>query len=82
MMSLFRFKRVKDETWVEYHTRCCRAAKNIWVQMGLPLLYEIIAESMWRAVGRVCGERPNAVIDSVNQVFRWRSSRWWHAIHT
>ena len=31
MMRLFRFKRGKDETWVEFHTRCCKDARKIWI---------------------------------------------------
>ena len=70
MMRLFRFRRGKDETWVEYHTRCCKAARTIWIQMGLLFLYEMMAESMWRAMGWVCDQRPNAVVASLQQVFR------------
>ena len=33
-------------------------------------LFEIIAESMWRAMGWVWDQRPNAVIDSLEQVFQ------------
>ena len=40
MMRLFRFKSGKDETCVEFQTRCCKAARKIWIQMGLPILYE------------------------------------------
>ena len=28
-----------------------KAARKIWIQMALPFLYEMIAESMWRGVG-------------------------------
>ena len=62
MMRLFRFKRGTDETWVEFHIRCCKAARKIWIQMGLPFLNEFIAESMRRAVGWVCDQRPDAVV--------------------
>ena len=64
MIRLFRFKRNKDETWVAYHTRTCEMAKNIWTQVGLPFLYEIIPESMWRAMEWVCDENSNTVINS------------------
>ena len=57
------------------------AARKIWIQMELPFLYEIIAESMWRAMEWVCDQRPNAVVASLKQVFRWRSSQWWHSTH-
>ena len=51
MTRLFRLKRQKDETWVEYHTRTCKMARKMWVQMGLPFPREKIAESMWPAMG-------------------------------
>ena len=82
MVRWFRFKRGKDETWVEFNTRCCKAARKIWIQMGLLFLYEILAENMWRAMGCVFDQRPNAAIVYLKQVFGWRSSRWWHATHT
>ena len=66
----YLFKRGKDDTWVEFHARCCTAARKIWIQMGLPLLLEIIAEGMWRAMGWVCDQRPNADIVSLKQVFQ------------
>ena len=82
MVSLFRCQRGTDETWVEFHTRCCKAARKIWIQMGLPFLYELIAENMWRAMGWVCDQRLDAVVASLKQVFRWRSSQWWHTTQT
>ena len=69
MTRLFRLKRLKDETWVEYHARTCNMARKIWVQMGLPFLCEKIAESMWRATEWVCDEKVNAVIFSLKKVF-------------
>ena len=60
MLRLFRFTREKEETLVDYYARTCKTARKIWVQMCLPFLYEVIAESMWRAMGWVCYERPNA----------------------
>ena len=38
MTKLFRLKRRKDETWVEYHTRTGVMAKKIRRQMTLPFL--------------------------------------------
>ena len=67
MTRLFRLKRRKDETWVEYHARTCNMARKIWVQMGLPFLCEKIAESMWRATEWVCDEKVNAVIFSLKK---------------
>ena len=47
--------------------------------MGLPFLYEMTAESMWRAMGWVCDDGPNAVVDTLRQVLRWRSTEWWQS---
>ena len=79
MLRLFRFERQKEETLVDYHARACNTARKTWVQMGVPSLYEVIAGSMWRAVGWVCDERPNAVINTLKRVCRWRSTRWWQS---
>ena len=70
MNRLFRFKREKDETWADYYVRTCRTARQIWVQMGLPSLHEVIAESVWRAMEWVCDERPNAVIHTSKTRFQ------------
>ena len=69
-----------DETWAYYCTRSARVAKKMWIKMKFQFLSEVIAESMWRAVGWVCDERPNAVINTLKQVFRWRSTTWWQSI--
>ena len=53
-----------QETWVKYHTRTCNMARKIWIQMGLPFLYERIEESMWRAMRWAWDEKSNAVSDS------------------
>ena len=70
MMRLFRFKREKDETRVEFHTRGCNDTRKIWIQIRLPFLCEIIAEGMWRATGWACDQRPDAVIASLKQGFQ------------
>ena len=75
-------KGTKKETWPNYHTRTCNMARKIWIKMGLPFLYERIAESMWRAMGWVCDEKSNAVINSLKKVYRWRSTRWGHSLQT
>ena len=36
MTRLFRLEDEKEKTWVEYNTRTCTVAREIWVQMGLP----------------------------------------------
>ena len=59
MTRLFQFRRHKDDTWVDYHTRTCNLAREIWTKMGLPFLCERITENTWRAMGWVCDERPN-----------------------
>ena len=60
-MRLFRFKRQKEETWVDYNTRTCTVARKIRIQMCLPFLQEKIAEIMWRAMGWVCDGKGNTV---------------------
>ena len=52
------------------------------IQMGLPFLFESIAESMWRAMGWACDGKSNAVINSLKKVCRRRSTRWWHSLQT
>ena len=42
-------------------------ARKIWEQMDLHFLYEKIAESMWRAMERVCDEKTNALIGSLTE---------------
>ena len=66
MRRVFRFKKEEDETWANYCTRTARVAKKI-------------AESMWRAMGWVYNEKPNAVIHTLKQVFRSRSTKWWQS---
>ena len=57
-------------------------ARKIRIQVGLPFLYERLAESMWRAIEWARDEKPNAVINSLKKVYRWRSTRWWHSLQT
>ena len=40
MTKLFRLKRQKEETWVEFQTRTSIMARKIWEQMKLPFLHE------------------------------------------
>ena len=70
ILRRFRFKRNKEETWVDYHTRTCNTARQIWIQMGLPFLHEVTAECIWRAMGWACDERSNAVLDTPKKVYR------------
>ena len=53
-------------------------ATCIWRKMGLPFLYEVIAESLWRTMGWVYDDRSNAV-DTLKLVFRWRNTKWWQS---
>ena len=57
-------------------------ARKIWVQMGLPFLCKKISESKWRAMVWVCDEKVNTVTYSLKKVYKWRSTRWWHSLHT
>ena len=75
MSRLYRFKEDKDEKWSDYHTKTQKKGEKILV----PLLSEVIAESMWRAMGWVCYERPNAVINTLKQVFGWRNTKRCHS---
>ena len=67
MLRPFRIKRHKEGTLVDYHTRTCNVARKIWIQMGLPFLFERIAESTWRAMGWACNEKSNAVNNSLKK---------------
>ena len=69
MSRPFRFKR-EDETWADSYARACRKAGKIWVHVGLTFLFEVIAESMWRAMGWVCDERPNAADPHIKTRFQ------------
>ena len=42
---------------------------------GFTLSVEVIAESLWRPVGWVFDERPYVVVDTLKQVFGWRSTK-------
>ena len=48
MLRLFRFKRHKEETWVDYHARTCNMARKISIQMGLPFLSRVRAHGKTR----------------------------------
>ena len=50
MVRLFRFNRMKDETWVDFHTKTCNMAGKIWIHIDFPFLYEKFAQSIWRAI--------------------------------
>ena len=61
----FLFKK-EDETWSDYYTRTCRIGR----EHGVTFVSEVIAESMWRAMGWVCDDRPNAAVDNLKHVFQ------------
>ena len=75
MLRLFRFKSHKEETWVNYHIGTYNMARKIWIQMGLPFLYEVIVESMWM-------KNPMQWLTPSKKVYRWRSTRWWLSLQT
>ena len=50
--------------------------------MKLAFLYEKVAESMWLAMRWACNDKESVVIDALKKVYRWRSTRWWYALHT
>ena len=69
MRRVFRFKE-ENEMRADYYTRTERVARKIWTKMKLPFLSEVIADSLWGAMGWVCDQWPNAVINTLKQVFR------------
>ena len=75
--ALIRFWKKDDETLLGCCTRTASTARTIWKQLKLPFLSEAIAGSMWRAMGWICDQRPNAVLQSLKQFFAWRSMVWW-----
>ena len=79
---LFRVRKHKEETWVEFHTRTFHIARKIWVKMGPPFLHEKIAEGVWRAMGWVCDEQTECGDQLLIEVYKWRSTRWWHSLQT
>ena len=57
-------------------------ARKIWIQMGVPVLYEVIAENMWRANRWACDENSLRQSITFKKICRWRSTRWWHSLQT
>ena len=54
-------------------------ARKICVKWSYSFLSEVIAESMWRAMVWACDERPYVVINTLKQVLRLRSTKWWQS---
>ena len=78
MRQLFWFTRKSEETIAQYCTRTARMARTILEKTKLLCLHAIVAQTMWRAMGWVCGQRPNAVLETLRHVFlRWRGTCWW-----
>ena len=69
----FRMKK-EDETMNGVLYKRGENGKDHLEKMMLPLLSEIIAEIMWRAMGRTCGNKKNAVLKTLGHVFTWRST--------
>ena len=66
--------------WADYYTRTARVARKIWTKDETAcLVARKISEGMWRAMGWVCDQRPNAMINTLNHVFKWRSTKWWQS---
>ena len=74
--ALLRFWKKDDETLLGCCTRTARMLRTIWKQLK-SFLSGAIAGSMWRSMGWICGQRPNAVLESVRQGFAWRSRVWY-----
>ena len=70
MSRLFRSKIDKDEHGL--------TVENM-VKMNPTLLSEVIAESVWRAVGWIHDERPNVGKNTLRHEKRWRSTKWWQS---
>ena len=51
-----------------------RAARLMWNKMRLPLLPEMIADNMWRAMGWTRDTRPHAVLRALQYAFAWKST--------
>ena len=47
MLRFCRFKRQKEETWVDYYARTCKTARKTWIQIGLSVRSDL---------QNVCGE--------------------------
>ena len=77
MRRLFRFKKKEDENFAGNCQRTARAARTIWTKMKPPFLSEVIAESMWRALGWACHPKPHADLTSLRHAFEWRSTQSW-----
>ena len=65
----FRFKKKEDEALKGYCQKTARAAGTIWTKKKLSFLSEVIAESMWRAMGWPCDPKPNAVVTTLKHTF-------------
>ena len=56
MMRLFRFKRGKDETWVEFHTRCCKAARKNGYRWADPFCMKQLLKACGELWDGMCSE--------------------------
>ena len=59
-------------------TRGVAELQENMVQMGLRFLNELIAANLWRVMGWVCEGSSHAVISSLREILRWRSTTWWN----
>ena len=70
MRRLYSSKKEEGETLAEYYTRTTRIARTIRTKMKLPILSEVIAESMWRAMEWACDTKPNKVINTLKHALK------------
>ena len=64
MRRVLRFKKIRKMRRGQIMAQGrARIVRQCWTKMKRPCLSEVMAESMWRAMGWVCDQRPNAVIN-------------------
>ena len=79
MSRLFRVKKRKRWTGAWLLHESLKECQKILVKMNLLFLSSVIAEGMCTAMGWFFYERRNAVIHTLRQVFKWRSTKWWQS---
>ena len=73
IIKLFRLKRQKMRRVSRIRLKRCNMVRKVWVQKNWSLLYEKIAQSMWRVMGWACDEITKAVLDSLRKVNKWQT---------
>ena len=75
----------ESKEWRMKHGSTSRQERATWPEMdtdGFAFPAWKIEESKWRTMGWACDEKSNAVINSLQKVYWWRSTRWWHSLQT